>query len=53
MAPTDDLRHQRDDAIARAEHAEREAARLHELNAYMTGTYTYDEYSRVGQKTDG
>jgi hypothetical protein len=37
----------------RAEHAEREAARLHELNALITGTYTYEEYGRVGRETDG
>ncbi|WIB25410.1 hypothetical protein [Curtobacterium sp. MCSS17_015] len=37
----------------RAEHAEREAARLHELNIAITEPLTFEEYGQIGRSADG
>jgi hypothetical protein len=37
----------------RAEHAEREAARLHLLNIALTEPLTFEEYGQIGGQSDG
>lgn len=43
----------RDDALDRAAHAEREAARMHELNIATLNFLSYEEYGRIGKGPDG
>lgn len=44
---------ERDDALMRAEHAEREAARLSELHFGTVGFLTPSEYAQIGKEPHG
>lgn len=48
-----DAERERNDALDRAEHAEREAARMHELNIATLNSLSYEEYGRIGKEPDG